>query len=98
MKKAFFVIAVAILSLGSFSSCCSVNYPMYSSATPELGSKVGEASSMTILGFFGKGGPKATLKDAAQNGGITKVNHVERTEKSIFFGLARKHTTRVYGE
>lgn len=94
MKK-LFVLAAAVAAL---SSCCSVNYPLYSSATPELGSKVGEASSKTILGFIGKGGPEATMKHAAANGGITKVNHVERTEKSIFFGIVVKHTTRVYGD
>lgn len=98
MKKILFIVAMGFLTAGTFSSCCSVNYPMYSSATPELGTKVGEANSKTIFGFIGKGGPTATLKDAAKNGGITKVNHVERTEKSIFFGLVKKHTTRVYGE
>lgn len=98
MKKYIFSLAIGVLTLGSLSSCCSVNYPMYSSATPEIGSKVGEASSKQILYFFGSGGKKATLKDAAANGGITKINHVERTEKSIFFGLVHKHTTRVYGD
>lgn len=97
MKK-LLSIAVCVIAAMSFGSCCSVNYPMYSSATPDMGSKVGEASSKTILFAFGKNGPKATLKDAAQNGGITKINHVERTEKSIFFGLVKKHTTRVYGD
>lgn len=98
MKKIFSIIGAGVFAAMLLSSCCSVNYPMYSSATPSLGSKVGEASSKTILGFIGKGGPTATLKDAAQNGGITKVNHVERTEKSYFFGIVCKHTTRVYGE
>ena len=97
MKK-YLSIAVCVVAAISFGSCCSVNYPLYSSATPDMGSKVGEASSKTILGIFGKNGPKATLKDAAQNGGSTKVNHVERTEKSILLGLVRKHTTRVYGD
>lgn len=98
MKKLLFVTVMSVLTALSFSSCCSVNYPLYSSATPDLGTKVGVATSKTILGFIGKNGPQATLKDAAKNGGITKVNHVERTEKSIFFGIVREHTTRVYGE
>ncbi len=97
MKKLFVIIAAALLTAGGFSSCCSVNYPC-TSANTELGGKIGEANSKTILGFIGKGGPKATLKDAAQNGGITKINHVERTDKSIFLGLVVKHTTRVYGD
>ena len=98
MKKYFAIVAVALMTAASFSSCCSVNYPQYSSATPAIGSKVGEASSKTILGFIGKGGPKATLKDAADNGGITKIYHVERTEKIYFLGIVQKHTTRVYGD
>lgn len=98
MKKIFYVAAFAVLSALSFSSCCSVNYPMYSSATPQIGTKVGEATSKTILGFIGKNGPEATLKDAAKNGGISKIYHVERTEKSIFLGIVVNHTTRVYGD
>jgi hypothetical protein len=94
-KSSFFIVGVVIATL-SFSSCCSINYPIISSA-PDIGSKVGEASSYSIFGI-GSGGPKATLKDAARNGGITKVNHVERTRKSIFMGSVIKYTTRVYGD
>lgn len=88
---------MGVLTLGSLSSCCSVNYPCTSAST-ELGSKVGEASSYQILGVFGKGAKHATIKDAAEKGGITKINHTERTDKSIFLGIVVRHTTRVYGD
>jgi len=98
MKKIFSLAAISAITVFSLSNCCTVNYNSSIGAEGEIGSKVGEATSNIILGFIGGGGKKATIKDAAENGGIKVVKQVEYTDKSIFFGVVVKHTTRVYGE
>lgn len=57
-------------------------------------SKVGEASSQAIL-FFATG--DASIAAAMQNGGITKIHHVDHKSTSIL-GIYAKYTTVVYGE
>jgi hypothetical protein len=56
--------------------------------------KVGEASSTAIV-FFATG--DASIQTAMQNGGITKVHHVDHKSMGIL-GLYAKYTTVVYGE
>lgn len=97
MKK-ISVVAISIVAALSLGSCCTVNYNAALASEGPIGTKVGEATSNVILGFIGGGGNNATIKDAAQNGGIKNVKQVEYRDKSIFFGLVVKHTTRVYGD
>jgi hypothetical protein len=57
-------------------------------------SKMGEASAQGILGFATG---DASIKTAAANGGITKIQHVDHHNESIL-GVWAKSTTIVYGE
>lgn len=62
----------------------------------QLGAKTGEASSQSVLWLvaWGDSGTQA----AAQNGGITTLNHADQKVFSILFGLYSKQTTVVYGD
>ena len=62
----------------------------------KLGSKVGTASSYSVLWLvaWGDGG---TAK-AAQNGGMTTVRHLDQEVESILFGLYTRQTTIAYGD
>ena len=97
MKKISFAALTAIVSL-SFGSCCTVNKDVTLGEAGPIGSKVGEAKSGVLLGLFSFNGKNATLKQAAENGGIREVKQVEYTNKYILGGLYIRHTTRVYGE
>jgi hypothetical protein len=98
MKKNFFTLAAAALfAAATFTSCATINSgASISNAT--MGTKVGEAKSSIILGMFSAKGEQNDIKQAAANGGITKIHQVEYVDKSIFLGLVINHTTRVYGE
>jgi len=58
-------------------------------------SKHGMAEAQSILGAVGLG--DASVKAACQNGGITKIHHVDYHAWSIL-GIYAKFTTHVYGE
>lgn len=98
MKKSIFTFAAAaFIAAASLTSCATVNTGASISNAP-VGQKVGEAKSSVILGLWSSKGKEATLKKAAENGGIKKINQVEYVNTSYFFGLVIDHTTRVYGE
>ena len=98
MKNRINTLALSAFAALMLSSCCTINYNASLSSDGPIGEKMGEATSNVILGFIGGGGDKATIKDAAKNGGIKNVRQVEYRDKSIFFGVVVKHTTRVYGD
>ncbi|MGA2602958.1 MAG: TRL-like family protein [Verrucomicrobiia bacterium] len=56
--------------------------------------KVGTATSTAIV-FFATG--DASIKAAMENGGITKIHHVDYKVMSVM-GVYAKYTTVVYGE
>lgn len=60
-----------------------------------LGSKKGEATATSVLGWFAFG--DASVQKAAKDGGITKVSHVDQRSTSVL-GLFAKYTITVYGE
>ena len=61
-----------------------------------LGEKTGEASSHSILWLVAWG--DAGTKAAAENGGISQVNHADRRTRIILFGVYARQTTVVYGD
>ena len=99
MKKKFLTLAasaaLAVLTLGS---CATINSGAAIAEKGPIGQKVGEAKSGIFLGIWSSKGEQNNIKEAAKNGGITKVSQVEYVDKSILFGLYIEHTTRVYGE
>ena len=62
----------------------------------ELGDKVGEASGYSVLALFAWGdyGTQA----AAENGGITTINHADQRLHSVLAFVWVKRTTIVYGD
>jgi hypothetical protein len=61
-----------------------------------LGEQVGESSSHIVLWLFSWG--DAGTKAAAENGGITQINHADRGLRIYFFGAYTRITTIVYGD
>jgi uncharacterized lipoprotein YajG len=94
MKKNILALAAAAMLL---TGCATINSGA-SISNSTIGPKVGEASSSIILGIWSSKGEQNSIKEAAENGGITKIHQVEYIDKSIFLGLVIKHTTKVYGE
>lgn len=88
------LLAVVAFSAAMFTSCVTLNEPIAATSNP-VGHKCGEATNTVVLGLGGSS--EQGLNQAAKNGGITKVSHVEYVKKSIF-GIIHKYTTRVYGE
>lgn len=62
----------------------------------ELGDKLGEASSQSVLWAVAWG--DAGVQAAAQEGGITTITHADTKVFSVLFGLYVKQTTVVYGK
>ena len=98
MKKMMTLAASAALTVCFMCSCATINSGAALGSNTAIGQKVGEATSTLFLGTWTSQGEQNNIKEAAKNGGITKVSQVEYIDKSIFFGLVIKHTTRVYGE
>ena len=98
MKKMMTLAASAALTVCFMCSCATINSGAALGGNTTIGPKVGEATSTLILGTWTSQGEKNNIKEAAKNGGITKISQVEYIDKSIFMGLLIKHTTRVYGE
>ena len=61
----------------------------------DLGSRVGKATSKSILGWFATG--DASIQAAARNGGITKIKHADYEFNNIL-GVYSEFTTVVYGD
>jgi hypothetical protein len=64
--------------------------------TTKLGTKEGVSSSHSIMWLvaWGDGGTEA----AAKNGNITTINHMDRRQYMILFGLYSRLDTIVYGD
>jgi hypothetical protein len=62
----------------------------------QLGAKVGESSSQSVLWAvaWGDSGTQA----AAQAGGITSLKHADQKIFTVLFGLYSRQTTVVYGD
>ncbi len=61
-----------------------------------LGTKIGKASSYSILWLFAWG--NAGTQAAAKNGGIKVIQHADIGIESVLFGLYTRVTTILYGD
>jgi hypothetical protein len=95
--------AVALLALAS--GCVMVGVPITGSIYTDVmgpgpvtsnsgASKMGEATATGVLGFVTG---DCSIKTAAANGGITKIQHVD-SHATYILGVYGTYTTTVYGE
>ena len=99
MKTKFMMILASVgVTLTMLCSCVTVNSGAAISSNSPVGPKMGEAKSTIYLGLWSSQGEQNNIQQAAKNGGITKISHVEYVDVSKFFGLIIDHTTRVFGE
>ena len=93
LKRIKMIIAAVILTVAI--SSCSMNYPICATSNP-VGSRVGMADGsgyLMGLTFFGE----ASIRNAAKNGGITKISTVDFKVTNTLF-LYQTYTCIVTGE
>ncbi len=74
------VLGLAVAGL-LFLSSCSIVVPVAATSNP-VGSKVGTAKATVYLGFIALD-QDASIKTAAQNGGITKISTVDMKKGNV---------------
>lgn len=102
MKKLLMLLASAVLLSGCATATmpvsgllyANVKAPLTATASTEKPTRVGRASTRSILGIIASG--DATIQTAARNGGITEIHHVDY-EAQNFFGVLAEYTVVVYG-
>lgn len=103
MKKLFKAMAVvAVISLTSCTTFSPTAAGLFSDVTQgvtatsnSVGTKVGKSSASNVLGIVATG--DASINEAAKQGGIKKISHVDQRTFSVL-GLFTTITTFVYGE
>lgn len=101
------LLAASTLALAfALGGCATASAPVsgliYSSVTGPVGvtgsadkpTKVGRSSARSFFGLYATG--NASIEEAARNGGITKIHHVDH-ETQIILGVIADYTTVVYG-
>ena len=95
IARAAVILTIAATSL---SSCITLSKGAAISSNQPIGQKMGEAKSTIFLFSWSSKGEQNNLRQAAENGGIKNITHVEYINKSIFGGFVIERTTRVYGD
>ena len=105
MKK-YVALAMVVLLAASLAGCAAAQTPaiglLYTNISGPLGAtdsdqvptKSGSATAKSILGLIATG--DASIQAAAKAGGITKIHHVDYSNKSLL-GLYANFTVTVYG-
>lgn len=97
MKKIIILFMAVIMFISSGCVYMNIHAPLDKDLNEtRLGSKTGEASSHSILWLIAWG--NAGTKAAADNGGISVVNHMDVQFQSYLFGLYSSKTVFVYGD
>lgn len=92
-----FVNALMLATLLSGCVYSNVRFPLDEDLwNTELGSKLGIASNYSVLWLFAWG--DAGVKQAAANGEIKVVNHMDMGVESYLFGAYMRRDTIVYGD
>ncbi len=102
MKRLLAASALAAVLSGCAVANAPVNGFLYSHVTGPVGvtgsadrpTKVGRSHARSILGLYATG--DASIEQAAKNGGITKIHHVDH-ETQVILGVIADYTTIVYG-
>jgi len=88
--KIAFTMLVAVAVLVS----CSITAPLNATSNP-VGKKVGTSKSTVVLGLYFN--QDHSIKEAAKNGGITKISTVDVKSTNVLF-LYQTYETIVTGE
>lgn len=101
MRKSRLVclLGIALLGILTLPGCLLTNIktPLDTDLDrTQLGAKVGEASTQSILWAVAWG--DAGTQAAARNGNITTVKHADQKIFTILGGLYSRYTTVVYGD
>lgn len=110
MKRCLLALSCAVLILST--SCAFYRAPvmppsgfLFSSVEAPMDTDVdatvvatrsGSASAMCVLGMFSFG--DASIAEAAQDGGLSKIHHLDYHYLNVFIGLFQSFTTKAYGE
>lgn len=102
MKRLLTISAICVALAGCASANAPVNGWVYSNVSGPVAlgdaqdkpTKVGRATTRTILGLYAVG--DASIEAAAKAGGITKIHHVDE-EAQVILGIIADYTTVVYG-
>lgn len=97
--KYFSFILLVVVAMVLLSGCfyTHVKQPLDTNVDKTiLGEKSGKSTSYSVLwsAAWGDAGTAA----AAKNGGVSKINHMDREIYSVFFGIYTEMTTIVYGD
>ena len=96
MKK--FLKSIAIISCCVFATSCAViSHPIAATDAP-FGNKCGVSKSVIYCGIVSRNGQQNGINQAARNGHIRKISHVDSYTKVFLFGMITTQETRVYGE
>lgn len=107
MRKVLTVLMVISFTTLVLTGCAGVRSPVsngflftavqgpVAATMADTYSKSGKSSCVAVLGFVSTG--DASIEAAMQNGGITKIHHVDHKSMTVL-GLFAKFTTIVYGE
>ncbi len=95
MKKVLFI-SLVVMVLGMLVSCVTYTLPVSATGNP-VGSKVGVATGSSVLGIFGSD-TESGIRQAAANGGITKISTVDFSFNYGILGFVQKYTCTVTGE
>ena len=90
------VTAPVVPPMGALYSKIEAPLDLNSAGGKVIGERRGESSSIAILGLVAVG--DAGLKAAAEEGGLTRITHVDYKLKNVLFGAYAKFTTVAYGE
>jgi hypothetical protein len=95
MRSFLLALVIAISVSGCMYS--DIRFPLDEDVwKTELGSKVGTASNYSVLWLVAWG--DAGVKKAAENGGISVVQHMDMGIESYLFGAYVRRDTIVYGD
>jgi len=99
MKRSIHLLFITLFLLPLLSGCLytQVKLPLDSDVSEtQLGDKQGRATIKSMLWLFAWG--DASTAAAAKDGFITRINHLDREQKIVLFGLYSETTTIAYGD
>ena len=79
------------------SSCVVISRPVAATDAP-FGNKCGVSKSVIYCGIVSRKGSKNGIHQAAKNGNIKRISHVDSYVERFLGGLIITQITKVYGE